>query len=280
MKLRVWGARGSVPVSGAEYVKYGGDTTCLEVETNSGQTLILDAGTGARALGNRALRDGRKTFHLLFTHAHWDHFLGFPFFKPLYRPDTKVHVHGCLHARTSLRKVFSNVMQAPFFPVKLEDVGAELIFHDDQPPDLSAIGLECQPIPLSHPNGGCGFRITDGLRTFAFLPDNELTLVHPGGQTFDEYVDLLHGVDLLIHDAEYLPDEYERFSRGWGHSVYSDTVRLGIGTEARRLVLWHLNQDHPDDQLDEMAASAQEVATSAGSTMECLMARTGLELEL
>jgi len=280
MKLTVWGARGSVPVSGPEYLRYGGDTTCLEVETDSGQTLVLDAGTGVRPFGNRAMKDERKTFHFLFTHAHWDHFLGFPFFKPLYRSDTRIHVHGCPLARASVEKVFSNVMQAPFFPVNLEDVGAELIFHDDQPPDLSELGLECQAIPLSHPNGGCGFVVTDGAQSFAFLPDNELTFVHQGGKTFDEYLDLLHGVDLLAHDAEYLPDEYESFSRGWGHSVYTDAVRLGIGAGAQKLMLWHLNQDHSDGQLDEIGTSAQEVVASAGASMECLMARTGLELEL
>ena len=280
MKLTVWGARGSISVSGPEYLKYGGDTTCVELETATGATVILDAGTGIRALGNKMLKEGRKEFHFLFSHAHWDHLLGFPFFKPLYRKDTTICVHGCPSAKKSVKNMLGEAMQAPHFPVNLDDVAAKLVYDDSPQADLSELGLECSSICLSHPNGGCGILLTERGRCVAFLPDNEFTFPHFGGATYDDYVSCLKGVDVLIHDAEYLPQEYESFSRGWGHSVYLDTVRLATEAKVGRLVLWHLNQDRSDEQLDEMADKAQQAAREAGSDVGCIMARTGLTMEV
>ena len=280
MKFTVWGARGSIPVSGVEYNRYGGDTTCVCLETNTGDTVILDAGTGLRRLGNELLRQGQGTFHFVLSHAHWDHLLGFPFFKPLYRDGVTIYIHGCTYAQESIRTFLGTVMQPPFFPVTLDDVHADLVFDNECRQAFSVGSMCCESIPLSHPNYGYGFRLYEGQKSLGFFPDNEFTFAHPGGKTFDEYVAFLSGVDVLIHDAEYLPEEYERFSRGWGHSVYSDAVRLGIASEAKRLVLWHLNQDRSDDEVEKMAELARQAAKDAGSDMECTMARSGLEVEI
>jgi ribonuclease BN (tRNA processing enzyme) len=267
-------------VSGAEYLKYGGDTTCLELRTAAGETVILDAGTGLRALGNQILRDGRETVHFLFTHAHWDHLIGFPFFKPLYRKNVTIHVHGCWHAQISVRNMLRDTMLAPHFPVRIDDVAARLVFDEQPQPDLRGAGLLCQSIPLSHPNGGCGFRLAEASRSLAFFPDNEFTCPHPGGKSFDDYVSFLRNVDVLVHDGEYLPEEYARFARGFGHSVYGDTVRLAVQAGAGRLLLWHLNQDRPDHAVDAMAESAQQMARDARSNLPCIVAHTGLSMEV
>lgn len=280
MKLTVWGARGSIPVSGAEYNRYGGDTTCACLETRAGETVILDAGTGLRPLGNKLLKEGQKDFHFVLSHAHWDHLLGFPFFKPLYRKGVTIKVHGCTYAQQSIRNFLGSVMQPPFFPVTLDDVHAELVFDDECTPQFEFGSLYCESIPLSHPNNGYGFRITEGTKSVAFFPDNEFTYAHPGGKTFDDYATFVHGVDVLIHDAEYLPDEYQRFSRGFGHSVYSDTVRLGVAAEVKSLVLWHLNQDRSDDGVNALASLAEQEAEEAGRKGLCTMARTGLVIEI
>lgn len=279
MKVTVWGARGSIPVSGPEYVRYGGDTTCLQVDTEGGDVVILDAGSGLRALGNVLIQKNHDVFHFLLSHAHWDHLLGLPFFKPLYREGVTIHFHGCTFAQQSIRTILSRLMEPPFFPVKLDDVGARLVFDEECKPEFPVAGLWCRSIPLSHPNGGYGFRLLERDRSLAFFPDNELSHLHPGGKTFNEYVDFVFGTELLIHDAEYLPSEYDRFSRGWGHSVYLDTVRLAIAAEVDRLMLWHLNQDRSDDAVDEILESA--VATAkVGSNVECLMARSGFTVEV
>jgi len=278
MKLTVWGARGSIPVSGVEYDRYGGDTTCVCLETDAGDTIILDAGTGLRPLGNKLLQEGQKTFHFVLSHAHWDHLLGFPFFKPLYRKGTTIHIHGCTYAQQSIRNFLRTVMQPPFFPVTLDDVHADLVFADECKPEFTVAGLLCASIPLSHPNNGYGFRLTEGAKSVGFFPDNEFAFAHPGGKSFSDYVDFLRGVNVLIHDAEYLPEEYEQFARGWGHSVYSDAVRLGVAADVGRLVLWHLNQDRVDDEVDAMAELAQQAAKDAGRDDLCTMARTGLAL--
>ena len=132
MKLTVWGARGSIPVSGEQYVRYGGDTTCVELETEDGDLVILDAGSGLRALGNQVLSEGRKEVHFLLSHAHWDHLLGFPFFKPLYDRSARIALYGCLCAQSSIKEMISDTMTPPNFPVSLKDTHAKVIFHDYQ----------------------------------------------------------------------------------------------------------------------------------------------------
>ena len=280
MRLTIWGARGSVPVSGPEYLRYGGDTTCLAIETSSGELVIFDAGTGIRALGNQLLAEGRREFHLLLSHAHWDHLLGFPFFKPLYQSDVVIHCHGCTYAQQSVKTILNETMKAPFFPVDLDDVAATLRFDDECLERAEFAGLSCHSIPLSHPNNGYGFRISEGDKTVALFPDNELAFVHPGGKSFADYRDFIAGVDVLIHDGEYRATEYQRFFRGWGHSSFRDTVRLAIDAGVDRLLLWHLNQDRGDDGVDAILADAREMIAVAGSSVACDMARTGLTLEV
>ncbi len=278
MRLTTWGARGSIPVSGRQYLKYGGDTTCVELDTDGGETLILDAGNGIRALGDKHLRlPGKgKTVHLLLTHAHWDHLLGFPFYKPLYDKGTTIRIHGCTNAQRCVRSFLQDTMRAPYFPVDLNEVGATLIFDDDCLTSFEIGDLHCQTFPLSHPNQGFGFRLTEAGRSMAFFPDNELTFAHEGGKTFDEYAEFVAGVDLLIHDAEYLPHEYQTFSRGWGHSVYLDTVRLAVRAGVGRLLLWHLNQERTDEQVDEMVRSARKAIDAAGAQVVCDAASAGM----
>ena len=280
MELTVWGARGSIPVSGREYVKYGGDTTCLALETGGGDMIIFDAGSGLRALGNEALAEGRTEFHFLLTHAHWDHLLGFPFFKPLYRKNVSIFFHGCTFAQQSIRTILQGTMRAPFFTVDLTEVAASLQFDDECLPEFGVAGLRCFSCPLNHPNQGYGFIVQEVARRMAFFPDNELGHHHRGGKSFDHYRLFLEGVDVLFHDAEFLPSEYTAFAEGWGHSVYPETVRLGAAAKVGRLVLWHLNQDRSDAQADELLRAAREELAAAGAESSCDLAATGMTVSL
>ncbi len=281
MKINVWGARGSIPVSGRDYVDFGGDTTCLQLDAESGETIVLDAGTGIRRLGAEIASDPARfgPLHLLLTHAHWDHIMGFPFFRPVYRKNVTIRVHGCTNAQESIRLFLEEAMHPPFFPVPLDRVAANLFFAGrcDMVFDIGSVRVGT--FPLNHPNGGFGFRFTEGERSFAFFPDYELMLDHPGGRPYGDLVEFIKDVDLLIFDAEYLREEYEK-TRGFGHSVYEDTVRLAKDAGADRLMLWHLNQDRTDGGVRAMVENARELASEGGGGPEVEAASTGLSASL
>jgi len=130
MIVRCWGARGSIPVSGREYIRYGGDTTCLEIRTKNDEVIIIDAGSGIRALGNKLIAEKRLKYTMIFTHAHWDHIMGFPFFKPIYYKRSFIKMFGCPFAQTSVRNMISKIMEPPNFPVNFENIRAEIDYHE------------------------------------------------------------------------------------------------------------------------------------------------------
>lgn len=276
MLIRCWGARGSIPVSGPEYLRYGGDTPCLEVRTADGDVVIVDAGSGIRKLGNRLLAEDRNDCTLIFTHAHWDHIMGFPFFKPIYRPQTRLTIYGCPLARHSVREMIAAVMNPPNFPVNFNDITAEITYHNECTDTFTIGSLKVTPIAISHPNQGMGYRFEENGRSFVFLTDNELTYSHPGSRSYEEYRSFSEGADLLIHDAEYLPEEY-KLTQGWGHSVFTDACRLALDARAKGFALFHHNQERSDGELQEMVARCRKMA---GGKMECLAMYQGLEIEI
>ena len=270
MRIRCWGARGSIPVSGPEYLKYGGDTTCVEVRATAGDIIIIDAGSGIRRLGGQLVAEGATEMDLLFTHAHWDHLLGFPFFKPLYRPGVAVRVFGSPFAQKTIQQMLSETMSRPNFPVPLEEVHADVSFHEsgDCPGPLNLGGVTVVATVLSHPDRGLGYKFIEGGRAFVFLTDNELGLQHPGGGTFDDYVGFCAGADLLIHDAEFAPEEYEH-TRGWGHSTWADALALALRAGVKSLGLYHHNQDRTDEEVDAFVASCRGRIARENAELEC-----------
>ncbi len=277
MVITCWGARGSIPVSGAGYLRYGGDSPCMEVRTTDGDIIIVDAGSGIRRAGNRLIKEKRTSFHLIFTHAHWDHILGFPFLKPIYRPDTCIDVYGCAGAGMTMRDTLAKSMAAPYFPVPYDSIAAEMRYHGACAESLTIGSVEIATISLSHPNGGIGFRFSENGSSFVFLTDNELTYRHPGGLDPEAYREFCTGADILIHDAEFTAEEY-RSTRTWGHSVYTDALDLAIGAGVRKFGLYHHNQGRTDDALDVILDDCRRIAAARGSEVEIFAAAQDMEI--
>jgi phosphoribosyl 1,2-cyclic phosphodiesterase len=262
VQITCWGSRGSLPVSGDGCLRYGGDTTCLEIRPASGETVIVDAGSGLRPLGHRLARRPAGTIHFLFTHQHWDHLMGFPYFKPLYRHGTHCRVHGSPFCPRPLAEVLEGIMSPPNFPVRYGDLSARITFSEAggagrAAPAPFAIGsMAVEAIPLSHPDGGSGYRFSEKGRAFVFLTDNELGHRHPGGLTLEGYAERTRGADLLIHDAQWTPSEY-RQRRAWGHSTYTQAMALARAAGVRQLGLFHLSPERSDSAQDAIVAEGR-----------------------
>jgi phosphoribosyl 1,2-cyclic phosphodiesterase len=268
MYIKCWGSRGSIPVSGEEYTKYGGDTTCLEIRTKNDEIIIIDAGTGIRRLGNQLIAEKRFKYHLIFTHAHWDHLMGFPFFKPIYLKKTEIKVYRCPFQGQYVEKMIAKVLSPPNFPVKYADISATIIYEDGCPASFDIGSVNITPIRLSHPNGGNGYKFIEDGKTFVFLTDNELGYVHPMGLDNESYMKFSSGADLLIHDAEYTPKEYETFVE-WGHSSYSQALDLAENAEVGKLGLFHLNQERNDKEMDEIVEKCRHIISDKRLKLEC-----------
>jgi phosphoribosyl 1,2-cyclic phosphodiesterase len=279
MKITCWGARGSIPVSGQEYVKYGGDTTCIEIRSKDDDIIFIDAGTGMRKLGNKLLASDKRAYNVLFTHAHWDHLMGFPFFKPIYMKGTRISMFGCPYAQASLKDILSKSMVAPYFPVDFSQLQAEITSHGVCE-EMFAIGpVHITPIQLNHPNQGMGYKFTEDGKSFVFLTDNELTLRHAGGGEYQDYVRFAAGADLLIHDAEYTEAQY-KMTKGWGHSVYTDALRLAMEAKVKQFGLFHHNQERSDAELDQMVDDCRRIVERDDRQTQCFAARAGMEISL
>ena len=279
MIIKVWGSRGSIPVSGREYLKFGGDTTCVEIRTKSDDIIVVDAGTGIRRLGIYLADQNTRDINLIFTHAHWDHLMGFPFFKPLFFSRFNIHMHRCPYQGNFVEDILSKVMAPPHFPVRYKDVKAQMIYPDACPLDFDIGSVTVVPIALSHPNGGSGYKFIEEGKSFVFLTDNELGYVHPGGLAFEDYLEFSSHADLLIHDAEYTPEEYKKFV-DWGHSVYTDALELAIEAGVKKLGLFHLNQERTDAQMDDIVRDCRQRIANRGSELECVGVAGDMEFEV
>jgi phosphoribosyl 1,2-cyclic phosphodiesterase len=278
MEIKFWGARGSIPVSGPEYDRYGGDTACVSLLDAKGFISIVDAGTGIRPLGKDMLARGPKSCRMFLTHSHWDHIMGFPFFAPLYKKDFVMAIAGCPGAVHDVRDMIANVMRAPNFPVDFSSIEAKIDFQN------SCCGIDsnlltAEPVPLSHPNGGNGYIFRENTKTFVFLTDNELRHKHNGGLDLEYYIKACRGADLLVHDAEYLPEEYAKH-KGWGHSTWEQALELAARSGVKRLGLYHHNADRTDEQVDKLVADCRAQAAKTGVKTEIFAVAQGMRIDL
>ncbi len=281
MNCRFWGTRGSIAVPGKDTVIYGGNTTCLEITLNSGRGVVIDAGTGIRALGEYlASLDKGVDILLLFTHIHWDHVLGFLFFGPIYEPSSKITIGGFPTCMKGLKAIFANKMGDGFFPVKFDDLKAQIEYLDalsHGPLDID--GTLIDTIPLQHPQGGYGFRFREGKKTLVFITDNELTAEAWMGRHPDDYVEFCKGADILIHDAQFTPEEVAEH-RGWGHTDYVSAFGLAQKASVKRLVLFHHDPARKDRELSSIETRCGNLASGNNSLIKVEAAREGTEISL
>jgi len=249
MLIKCWGSRGSISVSGRQYVRYGGDTTCIEIQAKTGEIVIIDAGTGIRRLGKSLLERKKSAYTLLLTHAHWDHIQGFAFFKPLLHDNTQVVIQDRKIASLDTRGVLNQVLTPPFFPVRLSDLQADIKFDASLNNNFNIGSLAIDTIPTSHSRGSLGYRFTEEGKRFVFLTDNELGFSHPQSQKKEDYIKFAQDADILFHDAEYTKEEYAS-KTGWGHSSIPDVLDFASKARVQKLGLIHLNQDRSDDVMD------------------------------
>jgi phosphoribosyl 1,2-cyclic phosphodiesterase len=272
MRVTFWGVRGSTPAPGAEFVRYGGHTTCVSVVVGE-RVLVLDAGTGIRPLGRSLAGDSRDVF-VLFTHRHADHLLGFPFFAPLYEAGRELHLLplGEGEARWSPLSLLDGV-HYPLYPGDLPCAIRDVVEAPDS--YLRTHGLDVAQQAVNHPGGAVGYRVTHRGRTFVFIPDDELDPPEPAVDR-GEIVAFCRGADVLCHDAQYLGAEIAE-RRGWGHSSVDEAVALAVEAGVGHLVLFHHDPDRTDDELDGIQAEAERRLALHG--IGCTVAYEGLNVD-
>jgi len=302
MQITFWGVRGSYPVPGAATVRYGGQTSCVETRTASGETLIVDAGTGMRALGNKLLGEAPapQHYHVLLSHVHWDHIQGLPFFSPAYVAGTRISVYALLTASEELHQVIGGITRHEFFPMPLERVPAVFEFHQVEPGvELMINGFHITPIALNHPFGSVGYRLDGDGSSWAYVADTApfTEVLHkqhylrgPEPLSDDDKLALvamrealvrrLAGVDTVVYDTHFLPDEYVKFPH-YGHSTPDQALEICAEANVRRLVLYHHAPSHGDDQMDRIAdeyyAQGQKLGIEVVASFEGMTLSIGPE---
>jgi phosphoribosyl 1,2-cyclic phosphodiesterase len=282
MKVKVWGARGSVPAPGPEMNRYGGNTSCVQVTLSDGETLILDAGTGIRALG-LALAAGMPNINILLTHLHLDHIQGLMFFPPCFKTESRITIWGPASPESSLEHRVARYISAPLSPVEVRELPCDVAFRDTPASEWEIGGARVRAESVTHRGPTLGYRITDADTTLCYIPDHE-----PGlGASLDgvepEWIsgfDLARGAQLLIHDCQYTDDEYPEHV-GWGHSPLGDALTFARRTEVERLLLFHHDPLHTDDFLDGFLDTAIDHWESLGGAAEQIdAAAEQLEVEV
>ena len=270
MEVRFHGVRGSIAVSGAHAARIGGNTSCVEV-VSQGERLILDAGTGIRALGEAMMReDAPRKATLLFSHLHWDHVQGFPFFTPGFLPSTELTLYGPgPDGERALSSVLAQQMEPPHSPVPLSTMRSRMAFRSALHGQTLDIGpFRVTPFDSPHPQGCLAYRVEADGHSFAYATDMEISL----DTLCASQARFMEGADALCLDAQYTPDEYNGQrgmpKKGWGHSTMMDAARVARAVNARRLLLFHHDPAHNDEQVEHMAEQARQDFTASEPARE------------
>lgn len=286
MDIRIWGTRGSYPVARVDVLRYGGNTTCVEVRAGD-RCIVLDAGTGLRNLGDSLLREEHppRAIDMLFTHTHWDHITGFPFFAPLFRPDWRLEIYGLLRTQSSLRATMANALSDPLLPMGIDDLKAELHFHEIDEGLCFTLGpVRVSTARANHPYRALAYRLETDDAALVFIPDTgpfHTVLFgderidwtgEPTPNTHDELqalatmresiVDLARGADWLLYDAQFTDEQYARFPH-WGHSTAGQAREIAEAAGVRELLLFHHDPHRSDEAIDRIVA-AQRAAAAPG----------------
>jgi phosphoribosyl 1,2-cyclic phosphodiesterase len=282
MLVKFWGARGSLPSPGAEMVRYGGNTSCVQVTLSDGTQLVLDAGSGIRNLPADLGTSGDR-IHILLTHLHLDHIQGLLFFPPLFRPEAKITLWGPASPGLSLQRRIGRYLSAPLTPVEVRELPCQLDFRNCPVTRWSIGPARITAEGVTHRGPTLGFRVEDGGASLCYLPDHEPAIVGEIDQLEPEWLSgsaLARDTDLLLHDCQYTDSEYPGHL-GWGHSSVSHALKFARRVAARQTLLFHHDPFHTDDHLDSILEGARAAWRALGrGEEEITMATEGLEVEV
>jgi phosphoribosyl 1,2-cyclic phosphodiesterase len=289
MKLTFWGVRGSIPTPGKHTVRYGGNTPCLELRLDDDKLIIFDAGTGIRSFGDYLINIGESVkAHIFISHPHWDHIQGFPFFKPAFIPGNELTIIGTDRAEKPLDQIISEQMNRIYFPVQLHDLKAKIKFIPiKEEGEIQVHDALVKMIYVNHPGFSLGYRLEYKGKSLIYISDNEpfdrasaglmnnfeptikeIFMRDGGGDPNQRIFDFCRGADVLIHDTTYTPEEYiDRI--GWGHSDYLFSLRLAAEANVKRLYIFHHDQNHSDDKVDDILKKCKKEIRSRGYKFEC-----------
>lgn len=280
MRAKIWGCRGSLAAPGADTVRYGGNTSCVQVTLDDGSLVVLDAGTGIRQLGLEPFAAEARKVHLLVTHLHLDHIEGLGFFFPLWVEGVEFHLWGPASPTLSLEQRIERLLSPPLFPVHLKDVPCDLIFHDAPDGEFQIGSATVASQPVSHAGPAVGYRLSEGDSSLAYIPDHEPT--HGGSlegldPSWISGFDLADGADVLLHDSQYTEAEYPA-KVGWGHSSVRHVTEFARATGVGQLVMFHHDPLHTDDALEVHLRRARELWGERPNPP--VLAHEGMEFEL
>ena len=302
MKIRFWGVRGSYPVPGPDTVEFGGNTSCVQVLPDSGEVIVIDAGTGIRKLGQHLVHDSCDepcTVHLIMSHTHWDHVQGLPFFGPLHRDGNLVRIYSRRRDDVHLRRIFEKTAEQPYFPVSFNEFRARVEFVELPPNARFDIGgVHVSTAPLNHPFDAMACRLEQGGRSVVYASDTapferillgqEFVPAPPGPDELSKrdaailrrmrqaLVRLCRKSDLVIYDTHFTMDEYEAKPH-WGHSAPEHALAVALEAGARRLCLFHHAPEHTDADMHRIL---QHTRRLAAGRIQVLAAREGMEVDL
>lgn len=281
MRVKVWGARGSIPSPGPETTHFGGNTSCVEVTLSDGTMIVLDAGTGLRNLGLRLGGDG-QTVNILLTHLHLDHIQGLMFFAPAFRSDYELVIWGPEAPDAPLLDRIARYISAPLAPVEVRELPCQVSFREAPYTEWQIGPATVQAASVTHRGPTLGYRITDGDSTLCYIPDHEPELAGDLDTVAADWIsglDLARGASLLLHDCQYTNEEYPSHV-GWGHSSLKAALAFARRAEVGRMALFHHDPMHTDTFLEELHRSAVETwIESGGGAEQILMAAEGEELD-
>ena len=286
LELRFWGTRGSIPSPGPDTVRYGGNTPCVELRTADDRLMILDAGTGIRELGRSLIARANGASiegDIFLSHAHWDHIQGLPFFSPAFQRGNRFTIWGSKSLATSIDRVVRDQMNPVVFPIPFDKLDATFEFRELSEDRHLNDGYEVRALRMRHPGGSLGYRFTErgtSGAALSYISDNELGAAHrydTGEDWPARLVEFVRGSRVLVHDATYTDEEYPQH-HGWGHSTYSDTLRLALAAQVETLVLFHHHPDRTDAEIDRLLEECRAAALRAGSSIRVLAAAEGMQL--
>lgn len=268
--VRFWGVRGSIACPTPRHMRYGGNTSCVELEVE-GHKIILDAGTGIRELGLKYRQEQIKEAFLLFSHSHWDHVCGFPFFKPAFDPEFKLKVYAGHLGERSIYSVLCCQMMTPLFPIPLDTMRAQISFTEFVAGESFELvpGLKIRTCRLNHPDQATAYRFDYKGKSFCYVTDTE----HVPGKLDEDVLKLIEGADVVVYDASYTDETFPCYVT-WGHSTWQEAVRLAKAAHVKTMMLFHHEPNHTDDIMDRISQAAREAYPGA------IAAREGMMLDL